>query len=922
MSELISALRKALPAPQIITDELRRLAWGTDASFYRLVPQVVAVVENEAEVLAVLAIAHRFNMHLTFRAAGTSLSGQAVTDSILVLIGEGFATCEIAADAQSVRLGPGIIGGEVNRRLAPLGRKIGPDPASIATCKIGGIAANNASGMCCGTAQNSYRTLLGLRVVFADGTVLDTEEPASIAAFRTSHGTLLAEVDAIARSARDNADLAALIKRKYKIKNTTGYSLNALVDYEDPVDILAHLMIGSEGTLGFLSRISYRTVVEHAHKASALVFFPDIASACEAVIELKKLPVSAVEILDRASLRSVENKAGLPAIIKTLGDGASALLIEVRDENADKLQALMTTVVGALAAFPTVEAPRFSTDPAECEVFWNVRKGTFPSVGAVRETGTTVIIEDVAFPVERLAEATLDLQALFVKHHYSEAIIFGHALEGNLHFVFTQDFGSDTEVARYSRFMDDVAQLVAGKYEGSLKAEHGTGRNMAPYVELEWGREATDLMRRIKSLFDPKGMLNPGVIINDNPHAHLENLKPLPAAAPVVDKCIECGFCEPQCPSHRMTLSPRQRITSWRELSRRDRAGEAAGSVGDDYVYMGMDTCAACGLCSTACPVGIDTGELIRGLRGQRQSDLAKTVGKFSVDHFSTLAGLARTALKAGQVAQSLLGEGFVNRVSGGSWRHDMPQAARLPATPVAAKGDPVVYFPTCAGRVLGGNDKGEASLPDTVLTLLQRAGYAPRLPERYDDLCCGQALASKGQTEAADASSAKLEAALWAASDSGKLPVVMDASPCAARMKEKLKDKIRVLDFPEFAEAALLPRLQIVKQPGAVALHLNCSARRQGEEALLRKLTTACAEEVIVPAEVKCCGFGGDRGFAVPELNRHALRHIHEALPDSCGCGVSSNRTCEVGLTAETGRPYRSIAWLLEQCSRPQSNC
>ncbi|HEY3431193.1 MAG TPA: FAD-binding and (Fe-S)-binding domain-containing protein [Rhodocyclaceae bacterium] len=922
MSELISALRKALPASQVITDELRRLAWGTDASFYRLVPQVVAVVENEAEVLAVLEIARRFDMHLTFRAAGTSLSGQAVTDGILVLIGEGFATCEIAADAQSVRLGPGIIGGEVNRRLAPLGRKIGPDPASIATCKIGGIAANNASGMCCGTAQNSYRTLRGLRAVFADGGVLDTEDAASVAAFKASHGSLLAEVDAIARSARDNADLAALIKRKYKIKNTTGYSLNALVDFEDPVDILAHLMIGSEGTLGFLSRISYHTVVDHAHKASALVFFPDIASACEAVIELKKLPVSAVEILDRASLRSVENKAGLPAIIKTLGDGASSLLIEVREENAERLQGLMGTVVAALAAFPTVEAPRFSTDPAECEVFWNVRKGTFPSVGALRETGTTVIIEDVAFPVERLAEATLDLQALFVKHQYTEAIIFGHALEGNLHFVFTQDFGNDTEVARYSRFMDDVAHLVAGKYEGSLKAEHGTGRNMAPFVELEWGREATDLMRRIKALFDPRGMLNPGVIINNNPQAHLENLKPLPAAAVVVDKCIECGFCEPLCPSHKLTLSPRQRITSWRELSRRDRAGEAAGSVGEDYLYMGMDTCAACGLCSTACPVGIDTGELIRDLRGQRQGAVAKAVGNFSVEHFGTLAGLARTALKAGQVAESLLGEGFVNRVSGGSWRHDMPLASRLPSAPVASKGDPVVYFPTCAGRVLGGNESGEASLPDTVLTLLTRAGYAPRLPADYDNLCCGQALASKGLKEAADASSTKLEAALLAASDNGRLPVIFDASPCAARMKEKLKDKVRILDFPEFAEAALLPRLQIVKQPGAVALHLNCSARRQGEEAVLRRLTAACAEEVIVPAEVKCCGFGGDRGFAVPELNAHALRHIHEALPDNCGCGVSSNRTCEVGLTAETNRPYRSIAWLLESSSRPQDFC
>jgi D-lactate dehydrogenase len=183
MSELIQQLRQYLPETQVITDELRLLAYGTDASFYRLTPQVIAVIESETELQAVLKTAKQSNTPVTFRAAGTSLSGQAITDGILALIGEGFATCDINADASQVKVGPGIIGGEVNRRLAPFGKKIGPDPASINACKIGGIAANNASGMCCGTAQNSYRTVAGMRVMFADGTVLDTEDAVSIEAF-------------------------------------------------------------------------------------------------------------------------------------------------------------------------------------------------------------------------------------------------------------------------------------------------------------------------------------------------------------------------------------------------------------------------------------------------------------------------------------------------------------------------------------------------------------------------------------------------------------------------------------------------------------------------------------------------------------------------------------------------------------------
>jgi D-lactate dehydrogenase len=934
-AELQRQLGAFIPAARLVTDPLRLLAWGTDASFYRLVPKLVVVAETEDEVRRLLECCARLQTPVTFRAAGTSLSGQALSDSVLVLLGDGWRKVQVAADARSITLQPGVIGAVANRKLAPLGRKIGPDPASIDAAMIGGIAANNASGMCCGTAQNSYHTLSGLRVVLADGTVLDTRDPASRAAFATQRPELAQGLAELARETRQDETLAERIRHKFRLKNTTGYSLNALVEFSDPVDILAHLMIGSEGTLGFISEITFLTVEEHPHKASALILFDHLETACSAVTRLKQTPVAAVELLDRASLRSVQDKPGMPESLRALPPDGAGLLVETRAATAAALSIKIEAIAGQLEAIALATPLRFTTDPAESAALWNVRKGMFPAIGAMRPTGTTVIIEDVAFAVERLAEATLDLQRLLQQHGYAEAIIYGHALEGNLHFVFTQDFSSAAEIERYSRFMDALCDMVVRKFDGSLKAEHGTGRNMAPFVELEWGAQAFAAMRRIKALFDPQGLLNPGVILNGDPKSHLKNLKPLPAADVLVDKCIECGFCEPKCPSRGLTLSPRQRIVGWREIARLDATGESpaqANELKELYDYQGIETCAACGLCATACPVGIETGLLIKALRGRRAGPVAKKVAGVAARQYAGVTAGVRLALGAADLMHGVVGTRVMKgtldglrKASGGRLPKWSPALARpvhfVPRPTPLQRAERIVYFPSCAARNMGpqrGHDGVEA-LPVVAERLFQRAGFDVVYPTELAAQCCGQPFESKGLMDAANLKAAELETALRDASEGGRWPIVFDTSPCTYRMKRYLSGRLHLQDSIEFVHDVVLPRVTTLPQCRPVAVHPVCSVRKMGTVDKLMAIARRCSAEVVTTDEVQCCGFAGERGFIRPELNEHALRLLKASLPADCASGYSTSRTCEIGLSEQAGFPYQSILYLVESCSGAQ---
>jgi len=935
--KLYDEFAKKIPTKRIFTDELNRLAYGTDASFYRLIPEIVVKVKNTEEVQFIVKKCKEAIIPVTFRAAGTSLSGQAISDSVLMVADRDWRGHKISDDKQFISLEPSVIGSFANAYLKPYDKKIGPDPASINAAMIGGIAANNASGMCCGTAQNSYNTLESMKIVFHDGTLLDTADEKSIADFTISHKDLINKIIQLHSETNSDKELSDLIRHKYKMKNTTGYSLNSLVDFSNPIEIIQHLMIGSEGTLGFISEITYKTVLEAPNKASALILFQNLRDACKAVFTLKKQPVDAVEIMDRAALRSVEDKSGMPDYLKSLGNKVTALLVETSSVDKTELKKQMTQISESLSEYNLVLPVSFTDVYAEYSKLWNIRKGLFPSVGAMREAGTSCIIEDVAFPLDKLADAALELQALFVKYHYDEAIIFGHSLEGNLHFVFNQDFGSESEVRRYKNFMDEVIFMTANKYKGSLKAEHGTGRNMAPFVKYEWGEKAYLMMQEIKKIFDPENILNPGVILNADENIHLKNLKPLPIARDIIDKCIECGFCENSCPSRDLTLTPRQRITTYREianLSRTKKDVHRKNELIESFKYYGEETCATDGLCAISCPVGIDTGKLIKQLRAEDISPTGYSVGKTLANRLSLVLSIAKIGLNLVHFFHIVLGTKVIEflavtkkKIFGKNfplWNRWMPKAADklLPEVITESNSKKVVYFPSCISRTMG-NPKGSKtneSLTTVTHRLLVKAGYDIIYPKDIDSLCCGMPWLSKGHVEQGNKKTDELIKRLAEVSENGKYPVLYDTSPCLQTTKNRIEltggNELKIYEPVEFISDYLLDKLNLKKQEKTITVHVTCSSTKMGLTDKFIKVAKACATDVIIPENVTCCGFAGDRGFNFPELNELALKDLKPQLTESCHEGYSNSKTCEIGLSYNSGIEYRSILYLVDECT------
>ncbi|MDZ7268342.1 MAG: FAD-binding oxidoreductase [candidate division KSB1 bacterium] len=941
--DLHAALVALLEPGRVLTRPLDLIAYASDASSYRLIPQAVVLPKSLREIQALFVFARANRIPLTFRTAGTSLSGQAVTSGILVEVARHWKKIQVEDEGRRVRVQPGVIGSHVNAVLRPYGRRLGPDPASIDACMMGGILANNASGMCCGVVENSYHTLATITYLLPNGVVVNTAEADADERLRQQAPALHRGILALKQRVTADDSLCVRIRAKYRMKNTTGYSLNALLDFNEPAEILGHLMIGSEGTLGFIAEAVLHTLPAYPLRYTGLLTFAAVQHAGSAILPLRDSGARALEIMDRAALRSVEHLAGAPALLKALPEGAAGLLVEYQCTTPEELQQARQAAQQVCRTLTLLHPPVFTEEAAAQALLWKLRKGLFPAIGALRPQGTTVIIEDVAFQVERLAEAITDLQELFHEFGYHEAIIFGHAKDGNLHFVITPSFNTDAEIERYEHFMASLVKLVVEKYDGALKAEHGTGRNIAPFVEAEWGRTAFAIMKELKRLVDPDGFLNPGVIINDDPRAHVRHLKTLPVVETEVDKCIECGFCEPHCPSRRLTLTPRQRIVVRREIARQRAACSHAASLTSvlgDYQYAGLETCAVDGLCATACPVAINTGELVKRLRSEGHSEKASRRALQVARRLLIMEKALRFANRSAHWTARVLGDKTLLKMTQTAerllqtplpkWHHAMPPPPRrIPRT--GREGAYAVYFPACLTRIMGGPPAGQRALPELLPLLAERAGLPVWIPSDSAGHCCGMPFGSKGYTAAYHATLRRMIAKCWAWSDEGRLPIVIDASSCAHTLRSCAQDltgedlqrwrQLTILDSVEFVHDRLLSRLQPRRLSEAVMLHPNCATRKLGLTDRLQQLAAACAESVAIPVQLDCCAFAGDRGLLFPELTQSATAvEAAEVNAGNYDGYYSSNLTCEMGMTLATGRRYQSILYLVERATRKAS--
>ncbi|MCS4535060.1 FAD-binding and (Fe-S)-binding domain-containing protein [Corynebacterium sp. HS2168-gen11] len=934
--ELVEQLTAIVGAENVLHRLSDLVRFASDGSPYRRVPKVVVRPRNANDLAALMRFATHTGHHLVFRAAGTSLNGQAMTNDILVDMKTHFVGMEVHNDGAVLHAKPGVVMADAQAVLGRYGYMLGPDPGSTPVCTVGGVVADNAGGMRCTVERDSYHSLQDATIVLPSGSIIDTA--AGDAAFQAQEPELHAGLLQLRDRIRSDAALVARLKKKFSIRNTNGIRLDAFIDEDEPVRILLRLMVSSEGIFGALTDIVMKTVALPKKKAVAWVMLPNLKDAANYVRPLVEAGALACELLVAPVLsRSVANFPQAPREWADIDDNAAALLLEVGGRDEDELNAAIAKATEQLTDAPLLQPLTFDTSDAGMRASWQIRNGLFGLIGQDRPQGAALITEDVCFPPAEVGAGAADLLDLLQSYGYPE-MVMGHAAYGNLHFFLIPSFEHAEERERYAAFLDDLATLVLEKYDGSLKAEHGTGVNMAPFLLREWGKQAWELMWEVKQLIDPHAILAPNIKLTRSQDIHLQNFKSFPQIDKELNACVECGFCEPICPSRHVTVTPRQRIVLRREMARQDADSPILAQLQAEYQYDAIDMCAADSTCAIACPISIDTGKAMKRLRSEQQRPAAQRVALRGAEKWAVVEKLVRGGLVSAKVLGSstlklgaTIGRKFVNEDLLPTIPGDLPlPATRLPETSRAHAR--AVYFPACINRMFGNSPhQADDHLPVTaaLVELGRRSGAPIWIPQDVAGRCCGTPWSSKGYQEGFKYQAAQLVNDFWRWSNGGELPIIIDAASCTHGVLENIAQVLDSTDADRLAQLTIydavtwiyqevLPHLPIVHDLGTIAVHPNCSIQHMGLTDQLLAIAQA-AGRAVIPDGSTCCGSAGDRVMLHPELVESATREQRASLAaESFDVFLSANRTCEMGLEMITGKTYEHVATLLERASRP----
>ncbi len=928
-----NTLSDLLSPDKVLCHPFHLHSYSRDASFYRLIPKAVIRPETEKDIQSIFSFANQFKTPLTFRGAGTSLSGQSITENILVDVSQSWKTISVKEKGRLVTCGTSVIGGHSNSVLRKYSRKIGPDPASINSCFIGGIISNNASGMCCGIDHNSYQTLHSMKYILPNGIIMDSSLQNADKIMMEEIPTIYDGILKIKNSIRNNHALTSKIKQKYSIKNTMGYSLNSFLDFDHPNEILSHLMVGSEGTLGFISEATLKTIPDPIHKATTIILFKKLEDACSLIPELKILKVNACEIMDYSAFKVLQSSPFFPQKKTNSSLNGAALLCEFQSESKHQIESCIEMVNRLIPKNKLCGPFSFTQNELERENIWKLRKEMLPCHAGLRRKGASLIIEDICVQVDQLTHTMRDLQSLFHHYNYEDAILFGHAKDGNLHFNITSDFTTSIGIHNYERFMDDLVQLVITKYNGSLKGEHSTGRNMAPFLETEWGKEATLIMKKIKQLIDPNGILNPGVIFPNDSKCHIKNIKPIPPVNAIIDTCIECGFCESSCPSKYITMTPRRRINILRELEilKTERKNfDTIKSIYDLLHFHLDETCATDGLCGISCPININTGELIKEFRRINRRKFSHLIAEFTSKQFQICSQILAFIGNTIDIFGDIIGWNQISNISkflNHHTNHRFPILTEslsvtkpyLPNLSQLTKSNTkYIYFPSCISRQFF--SRANQRVLDNIISLCQKSDISIRYPDSIKSLCCGMPYSSKGFQNGYDIMKNKTMNSLQQCIQDGS-QIITDNSPCALTLKQYVNqlsyEHVRVLDPVEFLDEIVLPNVSKIESQPSIFLHTPCSIERQKLKDTSISVAHYFSNDVLYPSETMCCGFAGDLGFFNPALPKSASQPIEECIQSTIDCDqfCSTSYTCELGLGKNTSKNFKSLLTLADEC-------